>query len=398
VLAAFRRPGFAVLWFSGLLSSIGFGISQVSLSWLVLSRTDSDALVGLVFALRMAPLVIIGPLSGALSDRIGRRRLLIAANGGAALLFVIVVALGFSGHGDIVWILALVTALGALGAVALACSGAFAYDLAGTGLAANAIAHSQLAGRLGAVVGGLAGGAIVALVAIEGSLIVLAAIYALAGLLLLLVSEARPTIATAGATLDDVRAGIALVRRNRPVLVLIVVAIAAETFGFSSDATLPSFARDVLGVDSSGLGAMFSASRVGGFIGLFAIAAFPSAGRSGRMLVLSLLGFGAALVGFGLSTSYSLSLFMLALSGAAAASVDALGQTLLQDAVEDGSRGRAMGLWVLSVGSAPLGFLEIGLLASVLGVQTAQVLNGLAAGVIAGVVLLPSLTRPRRAP
>ena len=314
------------------------------------------------------------------------------------MLLFIVGALRCSGHGAIVWRLALVTALGALGAVGSACSGAFAYDLAGTGLAANAIAHSQLAGRLGAVVGGLAGGAIVALVAIEGSLIVLAAIYALAGLLLLLVSEARPTSATAGATLDDVRAGIALVRRNRPVLVLIVVAIAAETFGFSSDATLPSFARDLLGVDSSGLGAMFSASRVGGFIGLFAIAAFPSAGRSGRMLVLSLLGFGAALVGFGLSTSYSLSLFMLALSGAAAASVDALGQTLLQDAVEDGSRGRAMGLWVLSVGSAPLGFLEIGLLASVLGVQTAQVLNGLAAGVIAGVVLLPSLTRPRRAP
>jgi len=392
MLAAFRQPGFTVLWISGLLSSIGFGVSQVTISWLVLTRTDSDMVVGLMFALRMAPLVLIGPLSGTLSDRIGRRHLLVAANGCAAILFILVVALGFSSHDDVVWAMILVTALGALGAVVLTCSGAFAYDLAGSALAANAIANAQLAGRLGAVIGGLAGGALVTLIGIDGSFITLAAIYGLAGILLLLITEERLIRVSARATLEDFRAGISMIGRNRAVLLLMIIAIAAETFGFSSDATLPSFARDILGAGSSGLGAMYSSSRVGGFIGLFAIAAYPSIGRNRAVLVLSLLGFGAALVGFGMSTIYAVSLIMLGLAGAAAASVDALEQTLLQDVVDEGSRGRAMGLWVVSVGSAPIGFLEIGILADALGVQAAQAINGFAAVVAAVILLHPRLT------
>ena len=54
--------------------------------------------------------------------------------------------------------------------------------------------------------------------------------------------------------------------------------------------------------------------------------------------------------------------------GVCAAAFDVLQQTLIQMAVPDNQRGRAVGIWVLSIGSAPLGHLEMGLLIALLGV------------------------------
>src|SRR4029077_11461671 len=58
---------------------------------------------------------------------------------------------------------------------------------------------------------------------------------------------------------------------------------------------------------------------------------------------------------------------VLVVTGACAASFDLLQQTLLQLAVSEDQRGRAVGVWVLGIGSAPVGHLEMGTLVAVLG-------------------------------
>jgi MFS family permease len=67
---------------------------------------------------------------------------------------------------------------------------------------------------------------------------------------------------------------------------------------------------------------------------------------------------------------------LLLVTGACAASFDVLQQTLLQLAVPEEQRGRAVGLWVLSIGSAPLGSLQMGALVAVLGAPAALAING----------------------
>src|SRR5262249_29239001 len=84
--AAFSAPGFPVLWGATLCSQIGMGMQQVLLSWVVLAMTDSSSMVGLVFAVRSAPNLLVGFAAGALTDRLDRRLLMRLTVGGTALV------------------------------------------------------------------------------------------------------------------------------------------------------------------------------------------------------------------------------------------------------------------------------------------------------------------------
>jgi sugar phosphate permease len=83
-------------------------------------------------------------------------------------------------------------------------------------------------------------------------------------------------------------------------------------------------------------------------------------------------------VAFSFSTSYPLSLALLALVGVAWASLDALLPTVLQRSVEDTERGAVVGIWNLSRGFGPFGQIGIGALAAAVGVAAAQAASGLA--------------------
>lgn len=79
-------------------------------------------------------------------------------------------------------------------------------------------------------------------------------------------------------------------------------------------------------------------------------------------------------------------------AGAAAAILDVAEQTGIQASVDPGVRGRAAGLWVLAVGLGPLGVLEVGGLAEVVGPRATEGVNG---GVVAlfGLLLVATLIR-----
>jgi hypothetical protein len=78
------------------------------------------------------------------------------------------------------------------------------------------------------------------------------------------------------------------------------------------------------------------------------------------------------------------------LAGACAAAFDALEQTLIQLAVPAEQRGRAVGVWVLGLGSGPVGHLEIGAVMATLGAPSALTINGLL--VLAGAIVLVTRT------
>ncbi len=82
---------------------------------------------------------------------------------------------------------------------------------------------------------------------------------------------------------------------------------------------------------------------------------------------------------------------VLVVTGICAGGFDVLQQTLIQLAVPEGQRGRAVGIWVLGVGSAPVGNLEMGALIAALGAPGALLING-------GLALVSAATLLARAP
>ena len=52
-------------------------MEMIAVTWVVLQLTDSGVALGLVTATRFAPLLVLGPWGGVLSDRIDRHRLML---------------------------------------------------------------------------------------------------------------------------------------------------------------------------------------------------------------------------------------------------------------------------------------------------------------------------------
>jgi hypothetical protein len=187
-----------------------------------------------------------------------------------------------------------------------------------------------------------------------------------------------------------------VVRRDAVLPALIALTAGGEILGFSHQTLLPSLARDVLGVGATGLGAMTAARSLGGIVGILATSALGPLPASGALFLAILAGFGATLVVLGIAPSVvglAGVLVILTVVNAAGALSDILSQSLMQLAVPASLRGRAGGAWVVAIGLAPVGQVQIGALASLFGVGIALGTSGAALLLLAGLgaFLVPRL-------
>ena len=176
------------------------------------------------------------------------------------------------------------------------------------------------------------------------------------------------------------------IRVNQTLRQLIIITGAVEMLGFSHQTLLPSLARDVLDVGAEGLGFMSGVQSVGGIMGVAVLAALGEVRRKGMAFLVVIHVFGGALVLLAYAPSLALAVLVLAVISAAAALSDVLSQSLMQLNVPNELRGRAMGSWVLAIGTAPVGHIQIGGLATLLGVASALTFNGV------GLVALAAVT------
>jgi hypothetical protein len=203
--------------------------------------------------------------------------------------------------------------------------------------------------------------------------------------------HAPPAPGAGGSLWRSVGTFVAAVRTDGALRGLMLLTAGAEVLGFAHQALLPSLARDVLHTGPEGLGVLNGARSVGGILGLgAAMARGPSLG--GGALFLGVLGsFGTSLIVLGLAphvVGLSGVVVVLVVANAAGALADLLAQSLLQLSVPPHLRGQAGGAWVVAIGLAPLGQLQIGALASLWGVSAALGASGLALVALAGVTAL----------
>ena len=351
---------------------------QVALGWLTLELTDSPLMVGVALGLRMAPLLVVGIPAGVLADRVDGTRLLRTTGAllaAASAILGLLVLLGVVR----VWHLLLLTLVsGSARALQQAARQRYSHDLAGAGSLVHALALLGLAMRVGGLAGSLLAGALTARLGAGAAYLAATAGY-LASALVLIPAPAGPRRAAAGDAsvwrgfADFLRA----LRHDRLLAGLIVLTAGAEMLGFSHQAVLPSLARDVLAVGAGGLGAMTAARSAGGILGILAVSGLGQARATGGVFLGVLFVFGGSLVGLGFASSFAWVLLLLLLVNAMGGLSDILSQSLIQLGAPSGQRGRAGGAWVVAIGTAPLGQLQIGALASLLGVSAALGVSGL---------------------
>ena len=392
--ASFRYRDFRHLWLSGAVQSVGMGMEFVALGWLVLDITGSPFMVGVASAARMAPFFFLGLVSGAVADRVERR---VAVRwttlAGALIAALMTASLHLTGYRSVSPAIILTVAMGGSWAFNFTLRQAYTYDIVGPSAALNGMSLLSLSQRVGGVVGAIAAGWVIAEFGIGSQYLAIAACYAASAAMLLWTRESGQSAArTSGSVGENLIACLAIIRDNRILLTLMLLAAGTEIFGFTHESLLPVFAKDVLGVGAVGLGWIFAFRQGGGLVGLGLLAAVSGSRRKGLVIFLVAAAFGLGEMAFSLGGGFFAFVLILAFINACASVVDTLYKTLMQENVENEQRGRAMGAWVLSIGVAPVGHLGVGALASAFGAGRALLING---SVLLGISVLTALSLPR---
>jgi len=267
----------------------------------------------------------------------------------------------------------------------------YAHDVVGAAGLVSGLAILGVAMRAGWLVGSLGAGAIIARYGSGHAYLFVAAAYLAGGLAMLPARALTPASPSAPDSMwQGITSFVNAVNRDRMLLVLMMLTAGAEVLGFAHQALLPSLARDILHTGPEGLGVLNAARSVGGILALLASLRGFTAG-SGPLFVAVLVSFGGSLIALGVApyvVGFVGVALLVLLANAAGALADLFAQSLLQLRVPAHLRGRAGGAWVVAIGLAPLGQLQIGGLASLFGVSAALGASGLGLVALAGATAL----------
>ena len=395
-ISAFHYADFRVLWASTVSNQLGLGMQQVLLGWLVFEITDSGGMVGVIFAARSAPNLLVGFVAGSITDRTDRRVLMRITVAGMVLCAASVALLLYFDRLAVWQLILAAVALGAFQSGYMTARQAYIYDVVGLEGAVNGIALISMAQRAGGLAGALAGGAVFQWWGPAASFFLMSAGYLVGGAAMYWLKEAGQSVPAIRESMTENLANfLRALKTNRVLLILLATTASAEMFGFSHQVAMPILVKDVLNMGAASLGLLTAFRFVGGAIGTLVAAVAGRPGRQGPILVASLVLFGAGEAVLSQAPGYWTVLAMVVFIAVAAAVTDILHHALLQTNVPNEQRGRAMGIWIVGLGFAPAGQLEIGYLAGGAGPRVALLVNGAVLTVMSlGMgLLLPRLRR-----
>lgn len=373
----FAIPAFRRLWTGTLISAFGMWSERLTVSWFVFDATGSVLLTGLVATVQYGQSMIFGPVAGALADRYPRNRI-VAVAASIKVAAVLVIA-GLVRMPDpplgLLFLVITVSAIGGTfnGAPLQTLSG----DIVGPRMRARAISLVWTGQRAVAAIGAIASGALIGWAGVSWAVLLSASSLALAAFVYSGVADPRTRARTIRPSLIvDTLEGLGMVRRERTLATLLGLAAAAEVFGFSYMSLLPALAERVLHVGAFGFGALSAVAALGSVVATLTLTVVGDRVRRGRLLLIVFAVFGLLLIALGGSRIYLLSLAVAAGLGACTALVDTLEVIMLQSAVPDRLRGRAIGAWNAAFGLGWIGPLILGVIADTASLAAAYTFAG----------------------
>lgn len=170
--------------------------------------------------------------------------------------------------------------------------------------------------------------------------------------------------------------GIHYVFKNQILLGAFSLDMFAVLFG-GAVAMLPVFASDILKVGPQGLGILRACPATGAIIMSVILMFHPPVGKSGRLLLSSVAGFGLCMIGFALSKDFYLSAALLFFSGLFDNVSVVIRGTILQIYTPNEMRGRVAAVNSIFVGSSnELGAFESGVTARLMGLVPSVIFGG----------------------
>ncbi len=375
-----RQRSFMRMWFARLAGTTGNQMLMVAVGWQMYELTGSAWDLGLVGLFQFVPALLLTLVAGHVADRVHRGcivALCLLAQGLVALMLVA----GTQGLGAGLpwvsrdWLLGLSVVLGAARAFQMPAQQALTPMLVPPAMLPRAMAFSS-AGMQASVIGGPALGGVIFVAGATAVYCTCAVLFLIGCYLVLRVKYTHVAPLREPVTMAVLLAGAVFVWQRKALLGAVSLDLFAVLLG-GAVALLPLFAKDILHVGPWGLGLLRAAPAVGALVMSALLTRWPLARRVGYRMLAAVALYGVCMVVFGLSTSFVLSLIVLAISGAADMVSVVVRMTLVQMETPDEMRGRVSAINSVFIGASnQLGEFESGATAAVLGPVGSVVLGG----------------------
>jgi len=394
-MAALRYRDFRFLWFGEMVSTTGSQMQLFAINWHIfqllrgqsftISVFGSDIVMGseafglgMLGLVRVIPIVMFALLGGVLADALDRRRVMIWTRVISALIAAVLTYLTLADQIDVNSIY-LLTALGAAAtALDSPARQSIVANLVKPRHLTNAISLNTLIFQIATICGPALAGLLVAQFNIGLVYGINTATFVFAIIAIGLIRH-RGKIKTASsigwrALIDGIR----FTFGTRIIMGTMLLDFFATLFA-SARTMLPIVAGDVLGVGAAGYGLLATAQPIGALLVGLIMSLRSQMKRQGLILLLSVGVYGLATAIFGISTSFALSYFLFALTGAGDTVSMVIRGTIRQLMTPDELRGRMVSVnMMFFMGGPQLGELEAGLVASLFGAPFAIFSGGLA--------------------
>ncbi len=380
--------GFRWLMLYRICTLLSYQIVAVTVGWHVYELTRDPWSLGLIGLAEVIPFFCVAPFSGYLVDHLPRRKLGAVACVGLALnaLALAMVAAGWLPLQGL-WPIYVAIAIGGVARSFLGpvYNALFARVLKRAQFARGASMGSVVF-QTGLVAGPAIGGVLVGSAgkSVAYGLAALFAVAAATALLAMPVTEPAQQ-QQRGPVFASIAEGLRFVFSHQILLAALALDMFAVLFG-GAISLAPAFIKDVLHAGPEALGILRGAPALGSVAVAVWLSRHPLQANAGRILLASVTGFGACMIGFGLSTSFWLSAFLLLVSGMFDGVSVVVRSTILQLATPDAMRGRVSSVNSIFISSSnELGAFYSGSMARLLGLVPSVVVGGITTiAVVAG--------------
>ena len=389
-LRALNHADFRRFFTAQLIAQIGTWMQTVAQSWLVLQLTPSPFKLGLIGSLQFAPILLFSLASGALADRVRKRRLIVVAQTAQGCQALGLAALVASGHVEYWHVAVLAFCSGLVNVLDSPARQSLVAEMVGRNDVASAVALNSASFNAARIVGPGLGGVLIARYGVTPAFMVsgLGSAISVAALLTLRVAG-LPRARSGDGVLADMRTGIQYALGTPEIRLTLGLLFLVSIFVFNFTVYVPLVVRTVLHLGAEGFGLLMACLGLGAVTGALTVGALGA-----RRPPITLM-FGTAtlacttLVLLSAVRVFWLAAILLFLTGLFGLILVASCNTAMQLSAPDELRGRVMSLYTLVWGGVfPIGAFMVGTVSEQWGVGTSLLVNGTAG--LLGVVFLLS--------
>jgi MFS family permease len=380
--AVVRVKNFRLYLFYRVFMTMAALMQSVIVGWQIYDLTHNVLWLGFIGLVEVIPQVTISLFAGHYSDIWNRHKIikytsLLLILGSVILLIYSADTVYFSQRFGIFPLFITIFLTGLARGIISPAQVALLGQLVPRNLYTNAATWNSANWQLAAVLGPAIGGMIYGFLGIVPAYSLVLSLYSISFFVLLFIKIGKHEVAeTTEGVFTRIRSGINFVFSMPELLGAFTLDMFAVLFG-GAVAMLPVFASDILFIGPQGLGVLRACPAIGATLIAVILMFQPPVKDTGKVLFISVLGFGLCMIGFALSKSYLLSGLLLVLSGGFDNVSVVIRGTILQLFTPDHMRGRVASVNSIFIGSSnELGAFESGVTAKIMGLVPSVLFGG----------------------